>query len=111
MNVASFAPSIMVSIAIALSIDYSLFLLTRYREEKLKLLEKAEIAAQENAYEQSVSAGHPSDITVESLVASAAARAQRQNYLACVRDPHCSRVRRAVRTCTLYSDARRSLFF
>jgi RND superfamily putative drug exporter len=38
MSVASFAPSIMVSIAIALSIDYSLFLLTRFREEKLKML-------------------------------------------------------------------------
>jgi uncharacterized membrane protein YdfJ with MMPL/SSD domain len=42
MTVASFAPSIMVSVAIALSIDYSLFLLTRFREEKLRGLLDAE---------------------------------------------------------------------
>lgn len=34
--VASFAPSVMVSIIIAMSIDYSLFLLTRFREEILR---------------------------------------------------------------------------
>lgn len=33
MNVASFTPNIMMSLSIAMSIDYSLFLLTRYREE------------------------------------------------------------------------------
>ncbi|MHA1347373.1 MAG: MMPL family transporter [Candidatus Heimdallarchaeaceae archaeon] len=36
MNIFSFVPSIMMSLVIALSIDYSLFLLTRYREEILK---------------------------------------------------------------------------
>ncbi|MHA1202310.1 MAG: MMPL family transporter [Candidatus Heimdallarchaeaceae archaeon] len=35
-NIFSFVPSIMMSLVIALSIDYSLFLLTRYREEILK---------------------------------------------------------------------------
>ena len=34
--VASFAPSVMVSIIIAMSIDYSLFLLTRFREEIIR---------------------------------------------------------------------------
>ncbi len=36
LNIFSFVPSIMMSLVIALSIDYSLFLLTRYREEILK---------------------------------------------------------------------------
>ncbi|MHA1116197.1 MAG: MMPL family transporter [Candidatus Heimdallarchaeaceae archaeon] len=35
-NVISFAPSVIMSCVIAMSIDYSLFLLTRYREEILK---------------------------------------------------------------------------
>lgn len=37
MNVTSIAPSLMSSVALALSVDYSLFVLARYREEVLKL--------------------------------------------------------------------------
>ena len=36
MTVASFTPNIMMSLILAMSIDYSLFLLTRFREEVLR---------------------------------------------------------------------------
>ena len=44
-NVASFAPSIMMSLTVAMSIDYSLFMLTRYREEILNGKHQREIEA------------------------------------------------------------------
>lgn len=44
-NVASFAPSIMMSLTVAMSIDYNLFMLTRYREEILSGIHSKEIDA------------------------------------------------------------------
>lgn len=38
MSVASFAPNIMMSLSIAMSIDYSLFLLTRFRDDFKRLV-------------------------------------------------------------------------
>ena len=57
----SFAPSIMMSLVIALSIDYSLFLLTRYREEILR-----EKTVSESVHLMSKNAGHT--ITVSGLI-------------------------------------------
>ena len=45
MDVASFAPSIMASLTVAMSIDYNLFLLTRYREEILSGMHSKEVDA------------------------------------------------------------------
>lgn len=45
MDVASFAPSIMASLTVAMSIDYNLFLLTRYREEILSGMHTRETEA------------------------------------------------------------------
>ncbi len=45
-DIFSFVPSIMMSLVIALSIDYSLFLLTRYREEILKHNDNSEATKQ-----------------------------------------------------------------
>lgn len=59
MTVASFAPSIMVSTAIALSIDYSLFLLTRYREERLKMIVQAEKKRMKKATMAAAAAASP----------------------------------------------------
>lgn len=36
MQIISFAPSLMMSLMVAMSIDYSLFLLSRFREELLE---------------------------------------------------------------------------
>ena len=57
----SFAPSIMMSLVIALSIDYSLFLLTRYREEIMN-----EKSVSESVHLMSKNAGHT--ITVSGLI-------------------------------------------
>ncbi|MBY9002160.1 MAG: MMPL family transporter, partial [Candidatus Heimdallarchaeota archaeon] len=46
LNIFSFVPSIMMSLVIALSIDYSLFLLTRYREEIVKHEDNSEAIKQ-----------------------------------------------------------------
>jgi len=45
LDVASFAPSIMASLTVAMSVDYSLFLLTRYREEVLSGAHRTEAEA------------------------------------------------------------------
>ena len=59
-DIFSFVPSIMMSLVIAMSIDYSLFLLSRYREEIMK---KKEVS--EAVYQMSKHAGHT--ITVSGL--------------------------------------------
>ncbi|MHA1199680.1 MAG: MMPL family transporter [Candidatus Heimdallarchaeaceae archaeon] len=60
-DIFSFVPSIMMSLVIALSIDYSLFLLTRYREEILK-----KKSVSESVLLMSKNAGHT--ITVSGLI-------------------------------------------
>ncbi len=60
-DIFSFVPSIMMSLVIALSIDYSLFLLTRYREEILKKKSVSEAVLVMNK-----NAGHT--ITVSGLI-------------------------------------------
>lgn len=60
-DIFSFVPSVMMSLVIALSIDYSLFLLTRYREEILK-----KKSVSESVLIMSKNAGHT--ITVSGLI-------------------------------------------